>query len=147
MKIKGITETELRSIVAYVSRTLYGDNLVFKREPENSGNFLLFTLTVLKSKNPGGRRSNTGRRIAAACWHAHRDVMLAIFEQSPGALLVSALARYDGQADFLATFPSTGRINLGSIVKPLRADCACNCEAFEMVRVHNSIVRKLNAEY
>lgn len=127
MRLKGLTENELRAIVAHVSQTWYAGNLVFKRQPEWRGNFLLFTLTVIASKNAGGRRSNTGRKIAAACWHAHRDVMLAIFEQSPDALLVSALARYDGQPDFLNKYPATGYKNIGSIAVPLSMSQACDC--------------------
>ena len=127
MKIKGITTQQLRAIVNQVSDDDYDGNIVFKREPESSGNFVFFTLTVLKSANVGGRRSNTGRKIAAACWHAHRDVMHAIFDLNPDAVLVSALARYEGQEDFLDKFPDTGYTNIGSQYQPLDMEDACEC--------------------
>lgn len=127
MKIKGISESALRFTVESVSNLRYNGNIVFKREPERKGNFLFFTLTVRKSADKGGRRSNTGRKVAAACWHAHRDIMRAIFENYPEAILVSAFARYEGRVDFERTFPATGANNMGSIANPLRMDSACEC--------------------
>ena len=128
MRIKGIAAATLRAIVDTVSRELYAGNLTFKRYPKPVGNFLHFTLTVRSSFDKGGRRSNTGRKIAALCWHGHRDVMRRIFEREPGALLVTMLERYDGRADFLDTYPATGGINCGSIAVPLamRDSCECN---------------------
>ena len=127
MRIKGITAATLHAIVREISTDLYAGNLIFKREPEASGRFLLFTLTVQKSADKGGRRSNTGRKIAAACWHAHRDVMRRIFEICPDALLITSLARYEGRADFLDTYPATGSINIGSIAAPFKIRDACEC--------------------
>ena len=127
MKVKGITEYDLRAIVHTVSCEMYEENLIFKREPERRGNFLFFTLTVRKSADAGGRRSHTGRRIAAACWHAHRDVMKEIFANNPDALLVTALARYEGRDDFNDKFEATGDTNIGSMVQPLSMAEACDC--------------------
>ena len=127
MRLKGVSIAALSAIVETVSRELYAGNLTFKREPEINGNFLQFTLTVTKSADKGGRRSNTGRKIAALCWHGHRDIMRALFAAYPNALLITAMARYDGRADFLDTYMATGRVNLGSIAAPLAARDACEC--------------------
>jgi hypothetical protein len=127
MRIKGITESELRTIVEGVSDRLYEGNIKFKREPEQVGNFLHFTLTVVNSADAGGRISHSGRRVAALCWHGHRDVMLDIFAAHPDALLVTALARYDGQNDFHDKFPATGRMNIGSYYAPMDMQHACHC--------------------
>ncbi len=126
MRIKGITEHDLRQAVNTASKE-YDNNIVFKREPERIGNFLHFTLTVNKSADPGGRRSHSGRCIAAACWHAHRDVMKEIFKRAPDALLITAMARYDGKQDFYYSFPGTGESNIGSMVFPLQMQDACDC--------------------
>jgi hypothetical protein len=128
MKIKGITEAELRSIVAFISETQYAGNIVFKREPEWKGNFCFFTLTVKDSSKAGGRRAASGRRVAAACWHAHRDIMQAIFDQAPAAILVTALARYEGAQGFSDTFPETGFTSIGSMANPLYMGVACECD-------------------
>ena len=130
MKVKGITESGLRFIVESVSNLRYNGNIVFKREPERKGNFLFFTLTVRDSSGPGGRRSHSGRRVAAACWHAHRDVMRAMFESYPEALLVTALARYEGRVGFERDFPATGDTNIGSMAAPLPMRYACECDGY-----------------
>ena len=127
MKIKGLTISELRAAVEHVSNINYSGNITFKREPEQNGNFINFTLTVKDSSQKGGRRSNTGRRIAAACWHAHRDIMVRIFSRHPDALLVTVMARYEGLDGFTRLFPATGKVNLGSMYEPLLANRACKC--------------------
>lgn len=131
MKIKGITEGQLRAAVAIASADYYDSNIVFKREPDKQGNFLHFTITVVNTRNPGGARSasmfNRGRRIAAACWHAHRDVMRAIFKIAPDALLITALARYEGTEGFEHEFPYTGTQNVGPPADPIARQECCEC--------------------
>jgi hypothetical protein len=127
MKVKGISASELCAIVREVSGRDYDGNVIFKREPELIGNFLFFTLTVIKSANPGGKRSPSGRKVSAACWHAHRDIMQVIFNSNPDALLVTALARYDGKQDFEYSFPTTGETNIGSMYEPFYMQDACDC--------------------
>jgi len=128
MKIKGISEAGLRAALAEASAKLYADNLQFNREPEKKGNFLHFTLRVKDCHKIGAARASTSnRRLVAACWHAHRDVMRAIFRRTPDALLVTALARYEGAAGFEHEFPYTGQQNAGSMMQPrARQDC-CEC--------------------
>ena len=126
MKIKGITENDLRAALNDASTELYADNLQFNREPEREGNFLHFTLRVKNSHEPGAARASTSnRRLVAACWHAHRDVMRAIFRRAPDALLVTALARYEGTAGFEHEFPHTGTQNAGSIMQPRARQNCC----------------------
>ena len=131
MKLFTVPIDALAFIVETVSNLKYNGNIVFKNGPNQaSRNAVNFTLTVRDSSAQGSRRSKDGRRIAAACWHAHRDIMQAIFSQYPEARLVSALAEYRGEFDFLDTFEATGKTNIGSIAQPMRADAACNCEEF-----------------
>jgi hypothetical protein len=50
-----------------------------------------------------------------------------IFETNPEAILVSALARYNGRDDFGIKFSMTGYANIGSYYDPvLRYEC-CQC--------------------
>src|SRR5215207_2297816 len=44
------------------------------------------------------------RRVAAVCFHGHRDVFRALFERHPAARIVSARARYDGREHFEASY-------------------------------------------
>lgn len=130
MKIKGINESDLRAAVHDASEALYNGNITFRREPEKEGNFLFFTLAV---KWCGGRGAHhtAQRRTAAACWHAHRDVMRAIFKRAPAALLVTALARYEGSEGFEHEFPYTGNLQIGSMMNPRTRRESCECSSGE----------------
>lgn len=126
MIAKNTTATELRAAMESVNAD-YGHNLRFKRGPEVYGRGFRFTLTVVNSAKGGARRSHQGRRIAAACWHAHRDYFRALYKLSPAALIKSAVATYDGAEDFERTFPGTGYRNIGSRAEPLSFHDACDC--------------------
>ncbi len=128
MKIKGISIPELTIAMSYVSVRKYEDNITFNRKPERKGNWLHFTLTVEDTSGPGARRSHQGRKVKAACWHAHRDIMEEIFDIAPGAVLVAAMARYEGREGFARTYPATGETNIGSMIEPMRYRDACECE-------------------
>ena len=51
--------------------------------------------------------SGNGRRVAAVCWHGHRDFMVALFDECPAMRLKSALADYRGEQDFEDKFEDT----------------------------------------
>lgn len=128
MRIKGIPEAALKNIVENVSKTIYGGNVALNISGKK-GNFINFRLGVKSTKGDvkGYRIGMTGRKISAACWHVHRDVMKAIFKQYPGAILVTAFIRYDGQDDFLNKFEKTGQTNAGSMMQPIAYQDLCNC--------------------
>ena len=135
MKIKGITKHQLMAAVVTAGIEFYDDNLQFNREPEQLGNWLHFTIRVKDSHKAGAGRSashfNRGRRQVSACWHAHRDVMRAIFRTAPDALLVTGIARYEGSDGFEHEFPATGHANVGPPIDPIaRQDC-CECPQVE----------------
>lgn len=129
MKVKGITEQQLRAIVETVSFEMYDCNVIFNREPERKGNFVFFTLRVNDSSRDGHRITHSGRRHHSACWHVHRDVMREIFDANADAILVTALARYEGRDDFERKYPATGETNVGSMMQPLYMINACDCNA------------------
>jgi len=87
-----------------------------------------FTITVKSSRGKGGKISPSGRRVAAACWHAHRDFMKVLFALYPNAILQTMLATYRGVSDFEENFPSTGNINVGSRMYPSYYKDCCECE-------------------
>ncbi len=127
MKLLNVTPCQLRMVVNVISDELYNGELIFDREPETKGNWIHFTLRTVSGRSPGARRTHHGRRLAKACWHAHRDVMQLLFDTFPNAELRTMLADYIGRVGFLSNFPATGATNLGSIATPLRADDACDC--------------------
>ena len=70
---------------------------------------------------------NEGRKIAAVCWHGHRDFMRAIFALDPEARIKTAWADYRGSQLFEDIFPQTGDRNIGSMIYPISARNACAC--------------------
>ncbi len=127
MKVWGVSIEDVHEALATVNR-IYAGNIRFKREPEETGRAVSFTLTVNSSRGAGARRGQGGRRIAAACWHVHRDIYFALYNVNPGARIQTAIADYRGYVDFSDQCPSTGYINIGSQASPLYACDACECD-------------------
>jgi hypothetical protein len=72
------------------------------------------------------------RRIASACWHANRDFYRAIFEINPDARIRTALATYNGEANFEHTYRSTGVGYSGPFGYPIpHIEDLCNCDEGE----------------
>lgn len=116
MKAWGVTEAEIRAAAAEVGLTVYNDwrgTGVVK-----DGRALRFRLGLdtARARNANGslpyqRRSTSRsrpRRIAAVCWHGHRDFMRALFRLAPEARIKTAIADYRGAGDFERRFRSTG---------------------------------------
>lgn len=53
------------------------------------------------------RGGGPGRRVAAVCWHGHRDFMRALFSLAPDMRLKTALADYRGADHFEGTYLDT----------------------------------------
>lgn len=126
MKVYGITEPQLQEIIQNVSQREYAGNLTWNYT-EAHRNHVSFTLRVESSKGLGHRIGHSGKRMVAACWHAHRDVMKALFKEYPNARLTSALATYRNADDFNRSFPATGNKNIGSMMQPMFMSDACEC--------------------
>lgn len=78
-----------------------------------------FTIRTATGKSPAARTSATGRRINSANWEAHRVFMEHLFGLEPDARLKTAVADYQGKADFLAKFDDTYAHNVGSQIRPV----------------------------
>jgi len=124
MKVKGITERQLRSIVRKVG-------VQFNNGPTKIGNYLFFTLRLpqfARAPKAKYRRTGTrGRRICAVCYHGHFAVMQRILDVNPDAVIRSAVATYLGKDDFEAKAPSVGERNVGSMMEPRMFIDSCNC--------------------
>ena len=129
MKLYGVRLDQLEKVVETVSKKLYDGNISFNRL-EQKANHVAFTLRVDSSKGPGHRIGFHGRRLVAACWHVHYDVMEAIFKKYPDARLVTCQAVYDGINGFHANAEGTGNKNIGSMMSPMCYADACECEHF-----------------
>ena len=113
----------VEAIVAAVSHQRYAGNLTcetrFEGSTKDGRHKVRFTLATQDSFGPGSRTSASGRHMPKASWHAHRDVMRAIFNADPRAFLHTALADYHGLAEFEAKFEATGDKNVGSMMNPV----------------------------
>lgn len=86
---------------------------------------------ALSSDGPQARKSWQGRRTRAACWHAYRDAVRAVFAVYPHAVITTALARYEGSEGFEAVYPATADHNIGSMMQPAYMPDLCNCDDWE----------------
>jgi hypothetical protein len=107
------------------SRDLYGDSrercsFVLKLDvhAERTNGALPYQRV---SQSPASGRH---RRVAAVCWHGHRDFMREIFNRFPEARIKSALADYRGRMDFEQNYRSTAGTSNGWNVGYSRA-CVC----------------------
>ena len=123
-----IPESAIERTVTEISESMYSGNLRIKRLERETRNAIRFTITVYDSRAPGGRISHTGRRVAAACWHAHRDVLQRLFDHFPDARIRTAVADYRGKSGFEQDFPATADNNIGSMFQPMCYADACDCE-------------------
>ena len=108
----------------------YDGNVVFKRI-ESQGKGFIFTLKVKDSKGPGARRSHSGRRMAAACWHVHGRFFEALFRIAPEARVFSSFYKRSntGKCEGWITKENgnwkDGQI--GSMFQPMMMSEACEC--------------------
>lgn len=109
---------------------LFSDNVKYKRWPEYIGqdragrNKYRVTLTVEDSRGPGSRKSNTGRRISAACWHVHGHFIDNVLLVDPNAKIDTAFNTIETVADNW----KGGERNIGSMMNPLSYADACDCK-------------------
>jgi hypothetical protein len=138
MQLWKVPQDELAAIVQRVSDEQYDGNISVGEGTQGAWRtvgkrvqHVRFTLRVNSSKAPGHRRSASpfgpSRRLIAACWHAHRDVMAAIFEAHPEARLKTSLADYRGGEDFEDAFPGTYYAQIGAPIAPVYMGEACDC--------------------
>ena len=118
MKAKNTNRNEMEAALAIVNEK-YAGNIVWNRFDD--GKTINFTLTVKSSKDPGGRLSPQGRRVAAACWHVHGDFFDALFSINPDAVIISMGRKITIEAG------NWQDRNLGSMMYPFMYSNACEC--------------------
>lgn len=121
MRAYGVTPDDLQKALRAADDT---GNLILN--PDNDGP-ARFTLRVKDSRGRYARRSHSGRRMVAACYHGHWAFMYALLTLQPDARIKSHMADYRGRADFLAKAPAVGGRNIGSMARPMAYGAACDC--------------------
>jgi hypothetical protein len=140
---------EVCAIIRRVSADSYGGNV----KPHNDSRALYSggrgyagRIDTVSSREAGARRSWSGRRTPAACWHAFRDIFRAILAEDTSAVIVTSMARYYGKdhkrivtyvkggglsGEFEETYPHTANVNVGSMMSPAYMTELCDCEDYE----------------
>ena len=141
MIIRGIEEHDLRAALE-VTNYVYRGNLRFGEGPEpltRCHQDWRMSLGVEDLDGPGYRhcepqtwwdRSRGNRKAGhsyAACYHAHRDFLYAVFERAPRARVVTALVAYDGLRSFESDHRRVGKLNMGSFFEPIPFEGCCDC--------------------
>lgn len=126
-----LSSSDIREIAAEVGVRIHADDI---SKDGRAWNFRLALDTSIPKKESGYKYQRTsasmfheGRRVAAVCWHGHRDFMRAIFARDPDARIKSHFADYRGARDFEDSFPSTAHRNVGSLMYPMFAKDVCTC--------------------
>ena len=128
---------ELRAIAHELGLKIYDDHPTYGRGGiRKDGRAWNFRLALDATQKKDGwakyHRTSTsyfheGRKVAAVCWHGHRDFMIEVYKRDPDARIKSAFADYRGVADFREKYPKTAYRNLGSMMNPVYAMHACAC--------------------
>lgn len=139
MLVYGVNAYQVRIAVETVSAG-WGDNVELKSLTDKSngrGGRASYALRAVSSHKLGARRSGSGRRTVASCWHVHRDVLRELFKINPDARVVSGLGQviegkfkrttYSGSDGFENDFPGTAWINVGSEWQPAYIGQLCDC--------------------
>jgi len=119
--VKNVTFGELEKALAKINEKMFEGNITWKRAPEPFGRNLRFTLTVNDSAAKGGRRGHSGKRVSAACWHAHGHFFDAVFHIAPDAIFQAM-----GNTITLQHGNWQDK-NVGSIVQPKDFSDMCEC--------------------
>jgi hypothetical protein len=136
MVVKGITPDQFACVVRDVSNTRYDGNVRVDWGEwgpallNQAGTRFRGRVLVYSSRGKGARRSWSGRRLAAACWHVFRDVVREALARYPDAVITTSMARYTAE-NFESTYPATGEVNVGSMFEPAYLPDLCECDDAE----------------
>lgn len=128
MQVTGLSLEDFERIVKEISAVCYDGNVIVEQEAHaQSPRRFTARLRTKSSRGSGARMSWSGRHIPAACWHAYRDVLEALFEEYPQARVRTAMAVYKGKEGFRANYPYTAYKNIGSMMQPAYMPDLCEC--------------------
>ena len=133
MNISGISLHEFTRITSTVSVQKYGGNIIVSQDGHDTGTRkprCTARLAARDSHGAGARVCWSGRHGPWACWHAYRDVLAAVFYANPEAVIRTGIGGgtlYRGRDGFLAAYPATAGVNIGSQVQPAYMPDLCEC--------------------
>lgn len=126
MLITGLTDSQLTT-AKNIADSKYGGNIMMELTRLSNTRYRV-KLRAVSSKVNGARRSWSGRRSIALCWHAFRDFMVECFNINPNARIQTSMETYRGVDDFRDKYISTARTNIGSQAQPAFMPYLCECQ-------------------
>lgn len=146
MIVTGASVEDIAVIVRAVSATRYNGNVEIRDISDKSSSRTVRTSFTLRVKDGhAGNKGASGRASAysrprngggprglicsplSACWHAHYDVIEALFSQTETVKITSALATYT-PGDFHREAIVTSRMSMGPPTMPIYPTDLCECE-------------------
>lgn len=119
MLIRNVSRQDLEEAMARTTR-MYDQNIKFlKLVPREVG--WIVRLTVCDSGCPGARVGDNGRKIKAACWHAHGNFFEHLLNVNQDAIIECGKIKIDQYGG------NWEDMNIGSINKPRYYSEACLC--------------------
>lgn len=161
MRISRVSLGDFYAIAHDVSWRVYEGNLMVSPDAHGTGrNSVVARLRVSDCRGAGARTSPSGRHGPYACWHAHRDVLAAMFAAHPDATVRTVLAVYRGRDGFERDYPATRHGQVGSPTVPtcmtdlcVGTDCgtsvvSATTQAGQPLseRDHNTILARISAQ-
>jgi hypothetical protein len=120
MKTFDITEAQIRQAVAEIPNLRVRDLTAWETKAGKPR--VRFTVTVEDSRGRFGRVSPDGRRIKAACWHAHGMLFERMLELAPDCRILT------GPSGSVTSEGGNWQDwNQGSIAAPAMASTLCHC--------------------
>ena len=117
-----LSTDQISTLVRRTSDDIYGGNVVVEsistERVSRNGITVRVKIGTLNSRAHGSRTSASGRHGRWASWHAFRDILIAVFDADPKAVVHTGIATYRGRDGFEATFPATAHRNVGSLYSP-----------------------------
>lgn len=110
MRVKGLSFDHLQSISLSLDMALTNAREI--------GRFFSFRLVPKSSDTYYSRKTASGRRVKALCFHGWRDFIRVSFSRG-ATVITSTLGRWTSQEEFDADIPRIKALNIGSVQTPL----------------------------
>lgn len=125
MEVRGLTKEQIEAISSGLELDL--DNL-----RSIGGRGFAFRLIPHNSRAPFARRSGSGRRLRATCYHGFRAAVLRFFDAGATSVRTSAgpigRVTFHDTESFAAELDLFAGWNVGSIAEPARMIDLCACD-------------------
>lgn len=119
MRVRGIDFDVLYNLATSLDMVI--------RNERQIGKFYGFKLSPKSSQTYYSRKSQSGRRVKALCFHGWRDFIRAVLSHGANCV-TSTMGRWTSIEEFNADLPRIKGINVGSMLHPMLMSELCTHE-------------------